>query len=290
MSDPRGAGYRTSAAPAALESTCLLCGSEGDAEKSCASCAVAMPRITCACGAVNGVSATRCSRCSAELVELRAHARTCPRCAAALTEIGVDASTNVDVCFACRGLFVPARAWHLLMAREDVVASLAARLPAKSEPGPADPRLFHCPSCSAVMDRMRFAATSTVVIDVCPDHHGVWLDAGELTTTTAYARHRRAIGAEAAIAEAEARDRPRPDLDPARLQHQLAHQLALAARERGTMATPGAAADTGKRSPFLLIVLVLIALYFVYSFTFGARHKDEDPAQDAHGKSLKELK
>jgi Zn-finger nucleic acid-binding protein len=284
-----GAHYRTSAAPAALESTCLLCGTDGDAEKSCVSCAVALPRITCACGTISGVASTRCPRCSADLTE-GPQAYACPRCTSPLTAVGVDASASVHVCLGCRGLFVPARAWHVLMGREDLVASLAQHLPATGEPTPTDPRLFDCRQCGAQMDRMRFAATSTVVIDVCPHQHGVWLDAGELTATTAYARHRRAIGAEAAIAEAEARDRIRPDLDPARLQHQLAHQLALAARERGTMTTPGAATDAWKRSPRVFIALAFVVLYFVYSCTFGAGHKHEEPTQDAHGKSVRDLR
>jgi uncharacterized protein len=290
MSDARGADYRTSAAPALLDSTCLLCGNDGEAGKACATCAVAMPRVVCSCGELTGVAVARCPRCSASLDDGAPRAQACPRCASPLTLVGIDLTTNVQCCEGCHGLFVPARAWHLLMGREDLVASLTARLPTAGEPVRSDPRLLGCPECAAEMERMRFAATSTVVIDVCPHQHGVWLDAGELSTATDYARHRREIGADAAIAEAEARDRVRPDLDPARLQHQLAHQLALQARERGTMATPGAAADTGKRSSALLIVLAFIALYFVYSFTFGARHKDDEPTQDAHQRSQRELK
>lgn len=287
-----GADYRTSAAPALLDSTCLLCGNDGEAGKACATCAVPMPRVVCACGELVGVATARCPRCSASLDggEPRAHA--CPRCASPLTVVGIDLLTNVQCCEGCHGLFVPARAWHLLMGREDLVASLVARLPTSGEPLRADPRLVGCPECTAEMDRMRFAATSTVVIDVCPQQHGVWLDASELPTATGYARHRREIGAEAAIAEAEARDRLRPDLDPGRIQHQLAHELALQARERGAMAAsrPTPTPESNKLRSLVLLMLMLIALYFVYSFTFGARHKDEEPTDDAHEKSQRDLK
>ncbi len=290
MSDPRGADYRTSAAPSALESTCLLCGNYGEAGKSCATCGIAMPFLRCSCGTVHGVAATRCTHCSLSLVDAELATSACPRCASPLAVIGIDLSTAVHLCSACSGLFVPARAWNLLMSREDLVATLAAQLPAKGPPRAPDTRLYGCPVCAGEMERMRFAATSTVVINVCPAQQGAWLEAGDLATATAYALHRRAIGTDAAIAEAEARDRVRPELDPLRIQHQLAHQLALEARERGAMATRPAAPDTGKRSAFLLIVVAFIALYFVYSFTFGARHKDDDSVQDAHQNSRRELK
>jgi uncharacterized protein len=296
MSEARGADYRTSAVPAVLDSTCLLCGNDGEAGKACATCAVAMPRVICSCGELTGVAVARCPRCSASLDGGEPHAYACPRCASQLTVVGIDLTTNVQCCEGCHGLFVPARAWHLLMGREDLVASLTARLPTTGERTRTDPRLVGCPQCSAEMDRMRFAATSKVVIDVCPQQHGVWLDAGELSTATDYARHRREIGAEAAIAEAEARDRVRADLDPARLQHQLAHELALQARERGVMATPSAtpAPESNKLMSLVVLMLMLIALYFVYSFTFGARHVEPEPepatpAARGHQKSLKAL-
>ncbi len=275
-----GAAYRTSAAPAELASTCQLCGADGEVGASCVTCAVAMPCITCSCGAVNGVAATRCSRCSSSLPGDEHRGLACPRCTAPLTEVGVDPTTSVHVCPDCRGLFVTARAWHLLIGRADLVDALAARLPTKSD-APPDVRLLSCPVCALEMERMRFAATSDVVIDVCARQHGTWLDAGELSATTAYAQHRRSIGVEAAIAEAD------------RLQYQLAHEQALAQVEHIAISRRLRGWPSAKehKSPILALV-VLGAIFYgpgcVRSCSAGP-HGNYSPTHDNAEKSKEEI-
>lgn len=194
----------------------------------------------------------------------------------------------MHVCFGCHGLFVPARAWHLLIGREDLVVTLAERVPAKRE-APADVRLLDCPECAGEMERMRFAATSSVVIDVCPHQHGMWLDAGELSATTGYAQHRRAIGVDAAIAEAE------------RLQYQLAHDQALAeAAERRRLVVTVAQPPRGglsfleeHKNPILACVALLAIFYAsTHAWGCGARAREgHTPTliRDAAGQSKREL-
>ena len=38
----------------------------------------------------------------------------------------------------------------------------------------------HCPKCDASMIRSFYRPDNAVVIDTCPNEHGIWLDAGEL--------------------------------------------------------------------------------------------------------------
>lgn len=213
--------YRTSAPPSSLASACLLCGAEGDADRSCPTCSVPMPRSVCGCGVVNGVSAHACRACRAPLPEPVARQRACPRCATALTEIAIDTRASVHVCAGCRGLFVPPRAWLELLGRADLVDKLAARLPASASSAAPATKMFECPECDGQMERGRFAATSTIVIDACTRRDGLWLDAGELAPAISYAAHRRTISKEAAIAEAESRELRESGYDAAQVRSDL---------------------------------------------------------------------
>jgi Zn-finger nucleic acid-binding protein len=183
-----------------------------------------------------------------------------------LTDLAIDPTANVHACATCRGLFVPARAWHQLSAEEELVVSLQKLLPTAAAPSSVRPdtRLFACPDCSSEMERMRFAATSQIVIDACTGQHGLWLDAGALAPALAYAKHRRAIGAEAARREAEAFERAQPGGDPVRRQHEIALAMARERQERaaqGRFEAP--AAPPGKRHYTLFAVVGLMALFYI---------------------------
>jgi Zn-finger nucleic acid-binding protein len=66
-------------------------------------------------------------------------------------------------------------------AREEhagVVSALEARVPARTV-SPDTVRYIPCPRCSKLMNRVNFAHSSGVILDVCKAD-GVWLDRGEL--------------------------------------------------------------------------------------------------------------
>lgn len=256
----QGADYRTSAAPgASVDSACLLCGAERSADQTCITCSVPMPRLTCRCGVINGVGADRCRECGAALVEARPHPRACPRCSTPLTEIGIDPSASVHVCLGCRGVFVPPRGWYLLLGRGDLVDALAARLPAApAAPLSVLPAMFHCPECTGEMERGRFAATSTIVIDACALQHGLWLDAGELVAAVGYAKHRREIGYGAAVAEAEAVEREQSGYDAEQARSELARLDAVNARDLPVIARQASGQPSGKS--FLLVLGAVVLL------------------------------
>lgn len=54
--------------------------------------------------------------------------------------------------------------------------------------------LLRCPVCRNEMERGSFAANSPIVVDVCSQQHGLWLDGGELPAALQYAAHRSQVG------------------------------------------------------------------------------------------------
>ena len=97
------------------------------------------------------------------------------------------AETDVHECAACGGLWLdPQSLQRLADAHEksaNVVSVLATRAPAASERVSRKPvevvRYVPCPSCGKLMNRVNFAHSSGIVLDVCKNH-GLWLDRGEL--------------------------------------------------------------------------------------------------------------
>lgn len=74
----------------------------------------------------------------------------------------------------------------MFLERPDLVGAIERRLPKRRAPASELVALVTCACCGGQMERGRFAASSGVVVDVCP-RHGVWLDQGELAHVAAYA-------------------------------------------------------------------------------------------------------
>jgi Zn-finger nucleic acid-binding protein len=105
----------------------------------------------------------------------------CPRCAELLQSLHLG-TTMVRECAACGGLWVnPGTLQKLCDAREEhagVVSALAVRMPKNTAPTDTV-RYIPCPQCTKLMNRVNFAHSSGVILDVCKTD-GVWLDRGEL--------------------------------------------------------------------------------------------------------------
>ncbi len=90
---------------------------------------------------------------------------------------------QVHECRACGGAFVDERSYCAML--DAVVAGESLELGrfVPLPPGKERPLLglVSCPTCGAEMDRARFGARSSLVIDVC-SAHGIWLDATELVS------------------------------------------------------------------------------------------------------------
>lgn len=125
-----------------------------------------------------------CARCGAEAtrdVVSDATPLDCPRCTESLQALRLGATT-VHECAACGGLWMAPDALQKLCdnreAHAGVVSALDARAPTQAA-APDTVRYIPCPACAKLMNRVNFAHSSGVIMDVCKAH-GVWLDRGEL--------------------------------------------------------------------------------------------------------------
>jgi len=165
---------------------CPGCGAPASADAaSCAYCGAALATVTCpSCFAPVFRGSRFCARCGAEAtrdVVDDAPGLSCPRCAESLQSLRLGATTVAE-CAACGGLWVdPATLQKLCDAREEhasVESTLAARMPTNTATTDTV-RYIPCPKCAKLMNRVNFAHSSGVVMDVCKAD-GVWLDRGEL--------------------------------------------------------------------------------------------------------------
>lgn len=85
----------------------------------------------------------------------------------------------LDECPACLGTWLSILAFEQLCAEAERQAAVLVALP-PAAPVALDPvRYRPCPECAKVMNRVNFAKSSGIVLDVCRQH-GTWLDAHEL--------------------------------------------------------------------------------------------------------------
>ena len=125
-----------------------------------------------------------CARCGAAMVRAvdeDAAPLSCPRCAETMTALTLG-EASVRECGACGGLWLDASTLQRLCdAREQhasITGMLASRVPTAGIPADTV-RYVPCPACHKLMNRINFARSSGVIMDVCKPH-GVWLDRGEL--------------------------------------------------------------------------------------------------------------
>jgi Zn-finger nucleic acid-binding protein len=103
---------------------------------------------------------------------------TCPRCNVTMTEEAAltahGPQVTVDICPQCKGLWLDAQK---LAAVCPTVADLPARKTEILLVGQAGTNIVACPRCEAVP--YEFALMDDMLVDFCPQCHGVWLDGDE---------------------------------------------------------------------------------------------------------------
>ena len=149
-----------------MASTCPACMTRvSDHARFCHSCGVGLSSE----GQVGALSEIVCPSCGGE------------QC---MHERMLGSQFLIHECSACAGLWLDRATFEQTIATSEA-KSLASGSPVAWRPGTVQilsntPRRA-CPVCSREMQRHHFGKRSSVILDYCSEH-GVWLDAGELST------------------------------------------------------------------------------------------------------------
>lgn len=110
----------------------------------------------------------------------------CPKDETTLATVDYEGAVQVDRCPTCRGMWLDQGELEQIerTKERDYTAELrelpdlvdkAYAMASQSAAPPLD-----CPNCGRTMERREHAYCSQILIDVCPQCHGVWLDADEI--------------------------------------------------------------------------------------------------------------
>jgi uncharacterized protein len=103
-------------------------------------------------------------------------AMKCPKCKTeTLSEFAVQ-GVPVDRCALCNGIWFDARELNQLLAKDGQHVASLRRGDAKDEAGG---KKGFCPRDAADLLRVFSAIDRSVILDACPECHGIWLDGGE---------------------------------------------------------------------------------------------------------------
>ena len=109
----------------------------------------------------------------------------CPRCNVVLVGTEYE-GVQVERCPQCRGFWIPGYRLTEIIDKRERAFSLeeikAYRQAHQSRAGlvhPADSKIS-CPECGGSMQQNHYNYAQEVLIDRCPQGHGVWLDEGEV--------------------------------------------------------------------------------------------------------------
>jgi Zn-finger nucleic acid-binding protein len=95
---------------------------------------------------------------------------------------------DLDECRICHGTWVEVIAFEQLCADVERQASVLADTSPASAPVLMERvRYGQCPECTKIMNRVNFAKSSGIVLDICKAH-GVWLDVEELRRLVEFLR------------------------------------------------------------------------------------------------------
>jgi len=111
----------------------------------------------------------------------------CPKCQTEnIGDFTVDSAT-VNRCAACDGVWFDAHELTELLSED--ARQVSALLRGRSHEQGHGQRA-QCPRDGAILLRVYSAIDKSVIIDACPECHGIWLDGGEFAKLFA-ARHAR---------------------------------------------------------------------------------------------------
>ena len=137
------------------------------------------------------VGAKFCSHCGARAARtelLDAETCLCPRCQADMKAV-VLGGNNLRECPQCEGIWSDADTLQQICTEREKQAAVLG-MPAPS-PEPAglekNIRYLPCPVCHKLMNRVNFAHSSHVILNVCKPH-GTWFEKDQLRRTVEFIR------------------------------------------------------------------------------------------------------
>jgi Zn-finger nucleic acid-binding protein len=174
---------------------CPSCGAAVLADAThCSFCEARLATVACPrCFAMMFVGSKHCPSCGAKAAQaevVEAASRKCPRCRVGLEAIEVGGATLRE-CPRCDGLWVDVESFQRICEEREEQSALlgaAALVPKQQLAGAPDKiRYVPCPECGQLMNRVNFARSSGVIVDVCKGH-GTWFDRDELREIVEFIR------------------------------------------------------------------------------------------------------
>ncbi|BDU72591.1 TFIIB-type zinc ribbon-containing protein [Mesoterricola silvestris] len=170
---------------------CRSCGAAvGENDVRCPYCRSQLATVACPrCLGMVSVHAAHCSRCGAEITRAEAAPTelACPACRAKLLHTSVG-DAHLDSCHACGGVWVAQAEFERIAGGREERGGVLGALPGEGPGGPIhaeEIRYRPCALCGKFMNRVNYARTSGVILDVCKDH-GLWFDPDELRRVLAF--------------------------------------------------------------------------------------------------------
>ena len=118
---------------------------------------------------------------------------TCPRCQSAL-QVATYENVDVDRCAQCQGVWLDQGEIRQIVTTQDeeftpelVQETLKKAL--TGVPQAEQDSVELCPKCSTPMNPQNYNYSSGIIVDVCPEGHGLWLDRYELEKVQAHEEH-----------------------------------------------------------------------------------------------------
>ncbi len=116
----------------------------------------------------------------------------CGSCGAGMETIQYE-GVEIDVCSGCNGIWLDAGELEKIVKKREetfdqkTVDELNALVKqSHAMPAAEIARKVVCPKCQKDMTPANYQYSSNIIIDRCPDGHGVWLDPGELDKVQVY--------------------------------------------------------------------------------------------------------
>ncbi len=117
----------------------------------------------------------------------------CPRCKTPLSSRTRE-SVSIDCCAACNGTWVRPEQIKSMIKNHETKFSQALVQATLKQTGPQIPpaeqeTILACPTCAKPMNTVNYNYSSGIIVNVCRDQHGMWLDQNELERVEIFMEH-----------------------------------------------------------------------------------------------------